>query len=153
MVSPEAKPPVAPQAPESGPKLETLRTLPVLEERLHVDKVLKDRGGYRISKRVETREELIDEPLRHHKVDIERHPVGRRLLGEAMPEPRYEGDTYIVPVIEEVLVTEKQLVLVEEIRITRRQGMHHKPQQVTLRKEDISIERLEPKDPSATPKF
>ena len=153
MDSPEIRQTVAAEVVQGGKRKETVRTVPLLEERLHVDKVPKDRGGYRITKRVETREELIDEPLRHHKVEIERCPVGRRLLGEAMPEPRYEGDTYIVPVIEEVLVTEKQLVLVEEIRITRRQGMHHKPQQVTLRKEDISIERLEPEDSSTTPKF
>ena len=126
----------------------TSETVPLIEETLQVDKVARDRGGYRITKRVETRQELVDPPLRHHQVEIERRPIGRRLEGTTLPEPRYEGDTYIVPVIEEVLVTEKQLVLVEEVRITRVRGTHHAPQHVTLRKEDISIERLDQENPS-----
>lgn len=119
------------------------QTIPIIEETLHVEKVARDLGGYRITKRVETHEELVDEPLRYHEVKIERRRLGVNLKGQALPEPRYEGETYIVPVIQEVLVTEKQLVLVEEVRITRVHGTHHDPQHVTLRKEDVSIERLE----------
>ncbi len=61
---------------------------------------------------------------------------------------RQEGDTLIVPVIEEMLVTVKRLVLVEEVRITRVQGTHRKPQTFTLRKEHIEIERLAGEDAS-----
>lgn len=118
------------------------QTTPIIEETLQVDKVARDRGGYRITKRVQTHEELVDEPLRHHDVTIERRPLGFNLKGQVMPEPRYEGETYIVPVIKEVLVTEKQWVLVEEVRITRIRGTHHDPQYVTLRKEEVSVERL-----------
>jgi stress response protein YsnF len=60
------------------------------------------------------------------------------------PQTRYEGETLVVPVLEEVLVTEKRLVLVEEIRITRVRDTHRQPQTVTLRKDHIEIERLEP---------
>lgn len=126
-------------------------TVPLIEETLEVAKVARDCGGYRITKHIETREELVNEPLRHEKVEIERRPIGRALEGNALPEPRYEGDTYIVPVIEEVIVTEKRLVLVEEVRITRVHGTHHNPQRVTLRKEDILIERLDAKNPSTAP--
>lgn len=129
------------------------RTIPVIEETLQVDKVARDQGGYRITKRVQTHEELVDEPLRHDDVAIERFPLGLSLKGQALPEPRYEGDTYIVPVIKEVLVTEKQWVLVEEVHITRFSGTHHDPQHVTLRKEEVSIERLDADKPSSTPKL
>jgi uncharacterized protein (TIGR02271 family) len=122
--------------------------IPVLEESLRVDRVATDQGGYRISKHVTTREERLDELLRHRRVQIERREIGERLEGNSMPEPRYEGDTLIIPVVEEVLVTEKRLVLVEEVRITLVEGTHPAGQTVTLRKEEVSIERLAPDMPS-----
>jgi hypothetical protein len=56
----------------------------------------------------------------------------------------------IVSVVEEVLVTEKRLMLKEELRITRTESVFHDPQKFSLRSEDIAIERLEPGDPPAT---
>lgn len=123
--------------------------LPVIEESLQVTKVEVDKGGYRIAKRVETREQLVDELLRDERVEIERRPMGLPLAGMDAPEMRYEGDTLIVPVVEEVLVTEKRLVLVEEVRITRVHGTHRKPQTVTLRKEEIVVDRLAAREPSS----
>jgi len=48
-----------------------------------------------------------------------------------------------VPVVEEVLVTEKRLVLIEEVRIRISETTHRDPQEVTLRKDVVDIERLE----------
>lgn len=117
-------------------------TLPIIEETLDVRKVPVDRGGYRIEKRVEVHEQLVDELLRHERVEVERRPIGRALTAGEVPEAHYEGDTLVVPVIEEVLVTEKRLMLIEEVRITRTRGTHHDPQRIALRKEAIDIERL-----------
>ena len=50
--------------------------------------------------------------------DIEHVPVGRIL--DAPVTQRQEGDTLILPVVEEVLVYRRKLYLREEIRITRR---------------------------------
>ena len=55
----------------------------------------------------------------------------------------------IVPVIEEMLITVKRLVLVEEVRITRTQGTQRKPRTYTLRKEHIEVERLAAEEPSS----
>ena len=125
------------------------RTLPVIEESLQVDKEVVDRGGYRISKRVETREQLVDELLHTEHVEIERRQINTAIADGAIPQMRQEGDTLIVPVIEEMLITIKRLVLVEEVRITRTQGTQRKPQTYTLRKEHIEVERLDPEEPSA----
>ena len=70
--------------------------------------------------------------------------MGIRLEGNEVPEARYEGNTLVISVVEEVLVTEKRLVLVEEVRITGTHGTHRAPQQVSLRKETVSVERLAP---------
>ncbi len=124
-----------------GPDASSI-TLPIVAEALQVGKVEVDRGGYRITKRVEATDVLVDEPLRHETVEIERRPLNRELADGELPAVRHEGDTMIVPVVREVVVTLKRLVLVEEVRITRIAGTHRDPQSVTVREEHIEIERL-----------
>ena len=65
---------------------------------------------------------------------------------------REEGDTTIIPVIEEVLVVEKRLFLKEEIRIRRTQTTQLHEETVTLRREEVVIERdaAGPSSPPAT---
>jgi stress response protein YsnF len=46
-------------------------------------------------------------------------------------------------VLKEVLVYEKRLKLVEEVRVTRRRETHHTQERVRLRREDIVVERDE----------
>ncbi|MCU0893405.1 MAG: YsnF/AvaK domain-containing protein [Rhodospirillales bacterium] len=55
---------------------------------------------------------------------------------------RQEGDTTIIPVFEEVVVVEKRLKLVEEVRLTKRQTIRHEPQTITLRRQEAVVERL-----------
>ena len=54
---------------------------------------------------------------------------------------RHEGDVTIIPLIEEVLVVEKRLLLREEIRVSRRKTTVNNPQVYTLRREDVQVER------------
>ena len=127
----------------SGPSGEPLqRTLPTIEETLEVDKVEVDRGGYRFVKRVSTREEAVEEVLREERVHIEHRDINTAIAEGAIPETRYEGDTLIIPVIEEILITVKRLILVKEVRVTRVLGTKTDARTVTLRKEDIEIVRL-----------
>jgi stress response protein YsnF len=55
---------------------------------------------------------------------------------------RTEGDVVIVPVLEEVLVVEKRLVLKEELHIRRDATRENVEVPVTLRKQRAVIERL-----------
>lgn len=126
-----------------------VRTLPEIEESLQVERRSVDQGGLRITKQVRSRVEVVDEPLTHQRVEIERRPIGQVLPEGPEPVARQEGLTWVVPVIEEVVVTTRQRVLVEEVRITTVQGTHHDPRHVTLRREEISIERLAPELPAA----
>jgi uncharacterized protein (TIGR02271 family) len=90
---------------------------------------------------VQAREVLVDEPLLREEVVIERVPIDRVVEG---PIPvRYEGDTMIVSVLEEVLVVETRLRLTEELRITRRQTKTHRPVTATVRREDVTVERVD----------
>jgi len=116
--------------------------IPVIEEQAVISKRLVKGGGVRISKVVREREETVHTTLAHQETDVTRVPVG-----EFVSEPeetRQEGDTLVVPVYEEVLVVEKRLRLRERLIITRRLVETDQDEQVVLRAEEASVERLEP---------
>jgi uncharacterized protein (TIGR02271 family) len=123
--------------------------VPVVAEELTVEKRQVTRGTVRIHTRVETHEEVVDEPLLHEEITVERVPVNALVEGEA-PIPHYENEVFVIPILEEVLVVQKRLLLKEEVRVTRRSTTMSKPQQVTLRREVVEIERIAPSEPSAS---
>ncbi len=118
---------------------EEVVAIPLVEERLSVTKRQVESGRVRVHVTVEEREEIVTEQLSHQDVEIERVPKNLRLT--EVPNVRHEGSTTIVPVVEEVMVIEKSLVLVEEIHIRRRTASESVQIPVTLRKEQASVER------------
>ena len=56
---------------------------------------------------------------------------------------RREGDTIIIPIVEEVLVVEKRLSLKEEIHITRYTRTERHQERVTLHREEAQVEQLD----------
>lgn len=114
-------------------------TLAVAEEQLEVGKRKVETGRVHITKRVVQRQETVDVPLMREEVEIRRVPVNRPV--DAPVPVRQEGDVTIVSVLEEVLVVSKQLVLKEELHISRRQSEAHEPQEVTLLSEQVEVTR------------
>ncbi|MDQ3133688.1 MAG: YsnF/AvaK domain-containing protein [Acidobacteriota bacterium] len=115
--------------------------VPLVAEELNVRKQQVETGRVRVVKTVREHEEVIDEPLMQEEINVERVAINRAV--DAPPPVRYEGATMVVPLLEEVLVIEKRLMLKEELRITKRMVETHKPQRVTLRREEATIERLD----------
>lgn len=115
--------------------------IPVISERLKVGTREVETGGVRLTKTVREDREVIDEPLVHDEVEVERVAVNRPI--DAPEESRYEGDTLVIPVMEEVLHVEKRLVLREELRVTRRRVQERHPEEVSLRREEVHVERRE----------
>jgi uncharacterized protein (TIGR02271 family) len=116
-------------------------TIPVIEEQVHIDKKVVESGIVRITKVVSEQEVPVDIPLMHEEHDIKRVPVNQYV--ESPPPPiRYEGDTMIIPVVREVLVVQKRLLVVEELHVTKSQVQTQDTQQITLRKEEVIVERL-----------
>jgi uncharacterized protein (TIGR02271 family) len=114
--------------------------IPVVEEELAVGKREVEAGRVRVTKLVHEEQRVVDQPLTSEEVIVERVPVNRVVEGPV--EVRHEGETMIVPLLEEVLVVEKRLMLREEVRISRRRSETHRPQTVTVRKEDVKVERI-----------
>ena len=114
--------------------------IPLLEEQLHVDKRSVVTGKVRVRSVVDTVEELAYAALTDERVEVTRVPMDREV--EAVPSVRTEGDVTIVPIMEEVLVVEKRLVLKEELHIRRSVTHETVEVPVTLRKQRAVIERL-----------
>ncbi len=115
--------------------------IPVVEETLDVQKREVEIGRVRVTKKVHEREEIVDEPLMEEEVSVTRVDINRFVEGPVAV--RHEGDTMVIPLLEEVLVTEKRLMLKAELHITKRQFETHKPQTVTLRTEEAIVERID----------
>jgi uncharacterized protein (TIGR02271 family) len=116
--------------------------IPVMQEELDVrTRRVETDSGVRVSKAIEEREEVVDEALAREEVEVERVPMNVPV--EAATGVRYEGDTMVIPIFEEVVVVEKRLMLKEEIRVTRRRSSFRSPQRVTLRREVPTVERIE----------
>jgi len=131
------------RAETSGPNAQTTNAtvIPVIREEVRVDKRKVETGRVRITKQVSEREETIDVPLLQERVQVERVPVER--IVEEPVAARYEGDTLVIPVMEEVLVIEKKLLLKEEVRVTQVKEMTQHRENVPLRSEEVSVEREE----------
>ena len=115
-------------------------SIPIIEEEIQVDKKTVEKGKVRLVKEVHEEEETVELPEAHEEVDIERVPINK-YVDSAPPPVRQEGDTTIYSVLKEVAVVEKRLVLVEEVRVTKRQTKSTSTKKVSLRKEEVKVNR------------
>jgi uncharacterized protein (TIGR02271 family) len=111
-----------------------------MDEELRVEKVGIATGKVRITTVVDVTEEMARACLEEETVDVERVPIGREV--DVAPSMRTEGDVVIFPVVEEILIVEKRLVLKEELHIRRRVTHENVEVPVTLRKERAVVERV-----------
>jgi stress response protein YsnF len=113
--------------------------VPVHTERAEMTRRSTVTGRFTVSTVTKARDELIDELLTNEHAEIERVPI--RQLVDEVPGIREEGDTTVIPVVEEVLIVERRLFLKEEVRVRREKTMTRHQQTVTLRDQDAVITR------------
>ncbi len=118
---------------------ELVAVIPVIKESIRVEKREFESGKVVVHKTVTERDEAVEVLLRQQDLSVERVPIGR-VVQEA-PQTRQEGDTLIVPILEEVLVVEKRLVLKEELHIRKKLSERVEQQTVRLRSEKVEIEQ------------
>jgi stress response protein YsnF len=121
---------VAQQAPTEIPVIAeevSVHTRPVIREEL------------RVQRRIVTEDRDVETPVWRERIVVEKIP--RDVFVEKMPEVRHEGDTLVVPCVEEVVVTERRLHLREElrIRVVREQVIDR--QTISLRRHHIDVVR------------
>lgn len=114
-----------------------------VEERITIDRrIVESDAALRVRKIVHEEIVTVDEPLMDEVVEVERIAIGRPV--DAPVAMRHEGEVMIIAVVEERVVARKQLVLVEEIHVKRRSQARRAPQDVTVRREEIVVERFDP---------
>ncbi len=124
------------------------QTLELKAETLIVTKRTVTGATVRVSTVTREVEQAVDERLDHELVDVERVPIGR--VVEVVPEIREEDGVTIVPVVEEVVVVERRLVLKEEVRITRRRVQSRHVETASLRRQEAVVTRIGPGESPAS---
>lgn len=115
--------------------------VPVIREEIHADTAPVVTGGVRVTKRVESHDETVEQELQKSRVEVKRVKTERVVDG---PQPvRRVGNTLIVPVVSEVLRIEKQWVLTEEVHITQLEQRETVQNKVTVNSEEAQVERLD----------
>lgn len=113
--------------------------IPLAEERLVVRKEEVETGRVRVRTLVDEQETIVREMLTHASVEVERVPIDE--VVEEIPPVREEDGVTIIPVVREVLVVQKQLILTEEVRVRRTTRTEEHAEPVLLRTQRAEIER------------
>ena len=121
---------------------EEREVIPVIEEEVVLDKRNRVTGVVRVHTRINEKQQPVETELAAEEVTVERIPRDE-FVAAPIPD-RQEGDTTVISVIEEVAVVETRLRLVEEVRITRRRTTRRAVDTVTLRRQEVVVERDEP---------
>ena len=91
--------------------------LPVVEERVRIDKTVEQGRTVTVTTRPVTETETLSQKLAHERVTVERVPSGQ--VVSEMPSVREEGDLTVIPVVEQRARVVVEQVLVEEIHLRR----------------------------------
>lgn len=121
---------------------DTTAVVALLQETLEISKTQKEIGAVRV--RVVVDESVTDEVVDLTTEEVVSRRVPRGVEVQARREPWNEGETLVIPIYEEVLVTERRLVLKEEIHVTRHMHRSSEPVSVPLRRQRAVIERRSP---------
>ncbi len=122
--------------------------IPIASERLNIAKRVVDLGELRIHKKVEQIEEVQSVSVTHDELVVERIPMNQPL--DAPLQPRTENDVLIIPIMKEVLVVQRQLVLVEEVRVSKRYVTEEHEVREPVRRERVELEDATVHDVSGT---
>jgi uncharacterized protein (TIGR02271 family) len=115
--------------------------IPVVEETARIDKREVQTGRVKVHTVVETSEQMVREALSSQNVKVTRVPVDQPVT--TVPEIRTEDGITIVPVLEEILVVEKRLILREELHIAQEVSQETVEVPVSLRKQRAVVERVD----------
>jgi uncharacterized protein (TIGR02271 family) len=115
--------------------------IPVVEETARIDKREVQTGRVKVHTVVETSEQMVREALSSQNVKVTRVPVDQPVT--TVPVIRTENGITIVPVLEEILVVEKRLILREELHIKQEVSHETVEVPVSLRKQRAVVERVD----------
>jgi uncharacterized protein (TIGR02271 family) len=114
--------------------------IPLQAEEISVGKQRIVTGRVKVATVTREHEQLVEELLERDNVEIERTAVGREV--DQAPTVREDGDTLIIPIVEEVVVVQRRLVLKEEVRVRRKRETKPYQERVVVRRQEAVITRI-----------
>ncbi|RFA29927.1 hypothetical protein CAI21_08865 [Alkalilimnicola ehrlichii] len=124
---------------EQDPPRSESEVIPVVREELDIQKRERETDRVLVTKQHEETLQHVEEPLFRENVEVTRIPKNE-LIQERLAV-RTEGDTTIIPVIEEEIVLEKRLVLREEVHVTRTRNTSSYVDDIPIKTEKVTVER------------
>ena len=118
---------------------EDVPTLPLFAEVANVQRRKRVTGKLRIQVTPSSREDLIEVVLKDERIAVEHIPVERFV--DEVPVVRVEGNTTIIPVLEERAVVTVRLFLREELHVHTVQTTRTEQRAIDLRKETVTVHR------------
>ena len=123
--------------------------VPVVEERLEVEKRQGERGSVDIRKTVETEQVNVPVELRHEEVSVERVDVKDRPVAAGDMANAFEEGTIRVPVRGEEAVVQKEAVVTGEVVVDREVKTERQTISDTVRKQRVDVDENYMRDRSA----
>ena len=120
--------------------------LRLFAEEVAVTREAVETGRVRIAKVTRKKEHLVEEDLARETVEVKTVPIGRQV--DAAPAVRDDGETMIIPVMEEIIVIERRLVLKEELHVRRIRSIERHRETVQLRYQEAEVSRLPAQAPT-----
>jgi len=114
-------------------------TIPLVKEELSIHTRNVGTGRVRVETITELSEKTTTTQLEPSEIEVRRVEIGGEV--DHVPAVRVEAGVTIVPVLEEVLVVEKRLVLKEELHISKRVITEQTEVTVPLRKQRAIVTR------------
>lgn len=99
------------------------------------------RGRALVTKRVETLEDTLTLDVKQQHPIVERVTIDREI--ESTSAPYWDGDTYVVPVVQEEIVVTRRLVLREEVRIRVESASEVFEVPTSIRREVVDVVEVE----------
>ena len=115
--------------------------VPVVSEEIQMGTRQVATGQVRVTKQNLPHDEIIQQDLRREHVEVRRVQINKQVEGPL--QNRQEGDTLIVPVMEEVLQVQKIWMLKEELHIKRTATTEKHEERVTVNRETATVERVD----------
>ena len=114
--------------------------IPVMNEEAVVHKLQEHTGTLRVRKVIHRVNEPVSAEGYREVIETTHVPINQ--VVQAVEAPREEGNKLVIPVYEERFI--KQLVLLEEIHVTRQRVASEHSTSTSLRREEVIVERLDP---------
>lgn len=112
-------------------------SIPVIEERVTVAVRPAPAERVRVRRRIVSEHVPVEVPLWSERVEVENVPINQFV--DSVPQPRQEGDTLIIPIVEEVVEVRLRVREEMRVRVVRDRTVHR--ESVLVRKHEIDVER------------